>query len=80
MKYGWKSLTAKETGRIGGMISKRKKGASENGSGIGVEYQSLCEPQAVRLFAVFSPDRGPDRVLCHCTVLKKHMVYGIIDW
>ncbi|MCX8131299.1 MAG: alpha/beta-type small acid-soluble spore protein [Clostridia bacterium] len=22
---GWKSLTAKETGRIGGMISKRKK-------------------------------------------------------
>ena len=24
MKYGWKSLTAKETGRIGGMISKRK--------------------------------------------------------
>lgn len=25
MKYGWKSLTAKETGRIGGMISKRKK-------------------------------------------------------
>ena len=24
-KYGWKSLTAKETGRIGGLITKRKK-------------------------------------------------------
>lgn len=25
MTEGWKSLTAKETGRIGGMLSKRKK-------------------------------------------------------
>ncbi|MDP4092843.1 MAG: small, acid-soluble spore protein, alpha/beta type [Bacillota bacterium] len=25
MKYGWKSLTAKETGRIGGLITKRKR-------------------------------------------------------
>lgn len=25
MKSGWKSLNAKETGRIGGMINKRKK-------------------------------------------------------
>ncbi len=25
LKYGWKSLTAKETGRIGGLITKRKK-------------------------------------------------------
>ncbi len=24
-KFGWKSLTAKETGRIGGIITKRKK-------------------------------------------------------
>ncbi|KNY27345.1 hypothetical protein [Pseudobacteroides cellulosolvens] len=24
-KLGWKSLTAKETGRIGGIVSKRKK-------------------------------------------------------
>lgn len=24
-KYGWKSLTAKETGKIGGLITKRKK-------------------------------------------------------
>ncbi|HHV60119.1 MAG TPA: small, acid-soluble spore protein, alpha/beta type [Clostridiaceae bacterium] len=24
-KYGWKSLTPKETGRIGGLITKRKK-------------------------------------------------------
>ena len=24
-QYGWKSLTAKETGKIGGMITKRKK-------------------------------------------------------
>jgi small acid-soluble spore protein F (minor alpha/beta-type SASP) len=24
-KNGWKSLTAKETGRIGGLITKRKK-------------------------------------------------------
>lgn len=23
--YGWKSLSAKETGRIGGLITKRKK-------------------------------------------------------
>lgn len=25
MKYGWKSLTAKETGRIGGLVTKRKR-------------------------------------------------------
>lgn len=25
LKYGWKSLTAKETGRIGGLVTKRKK-------------------------------------------------------
>lgn len=25
MKQGWKSLSAKETGRIGGMMTKRKK-------------------------------------------------------
>lgn len=25
LKYGWKSLSAKETGKIGGLISKRKK-------------------------------------------------------
>lgn len=24
-KFGWKGLTAKETGRIGGIITKRKK-------------------------------------------------------
>lgn len=24
-KYGWKGLSAKETGRIGGMMTKRKK-------------------------------------------------------
>ncbi|NMB97564.1 MAG: small, acid-soluble spore protein, alpha/beta type [Clostridiaceae bacterium] len=25
LKNGWKSLTAKETGRIGGLVTKRKK-------------------------------------------------------
>jgi small acid-soluble spore protein F (minor alpha/beta-type SASP) len=25
IKFGWKSLSAKETGRIGGLMSKRKK-------------------------------------------------------
>ncbi len=25
LKFGWKSLSAKETGRIGGLITKRKK-------------------------------------------------------
>jgi len=25
MQSGWKSLTAKETGRIGGLVTKRKK-------------------------------------------------------
>lgn len=24
-KYGWKSLSAKETGRIGGLVTKKKK-------------------------------------------------------
>ncbi len=24
-KYGWKSLNAKETGRIGGLVTKRKR-------------------------------------------------------
>lgn len=26
LKYGWSSLTAKESGKIGGIISRRKKG------------------------------------------------------
>jgi small acid-soluble spore protein F (minor alpha/beta-type SASP) len=25
LKYGWKSLSAKETGKIGGLVSKRRK-------------------------------------------------------
>ena len=25
LKFGWKSLSAKETGKIGGLVSKRKK-------------------------------------------------------
>lgn len=25
MKYGWKSLSAKETGKIGGIVSKRMR-------------------------------------------------------
>lgn len=25
MKFGWKSLSAKETGRIGGLVTKKKK-------------------------------------------------------
>ena len=25
LEYGWRSLSSKETGRIGGMVSKRKK-------------------------------------------------------
>lgn len=25
LEHGWKSLTSKETGRIGGMVTKRKK-------------------------------------------------------
>ncbi len=28
MKFGWKSLSAKETGRIGGLMTKRKKTAA----------------------------------------------------
>ncbi len=31
LKYGWKSLSAKETGKIGGIVSKRRKSmAGEN--------------------------------------------------
>lgn len=29
MKFGWKSLSAKETGKIGGLVSKRKKAIME---------------------------------------------------
>lgn len=25
LKFGWKSLSAKETGRIGGLVSKKRK-------------------------------------------------------
>ena len=31
-KEGWKSLTSKETGRIGGMLSKRKRANQTDGS------------------------------------------------
>ena len=29
LKSGWKSLSAKETGKIGGLVSKRKKALQE---------------------------------------------------
>ena len=29
LKFGWKSLSAKETGKIGGLVSKRKKSMLE---------------------------------------------------
>lgn len=29
LKFGWKSLSAKETGKIGGLVSKRKKSLQE---------------------------------------------------
>ena len=29
LQFGWKSLTAKETGKIGGLVSKRKKSIPE---------------------------------------------------
>lgn len=29
LKLGWKSLSAKETGKIGGLVSKRKKSMKE---------------------------------------------------
>lgn len=29
LKFGWKSLSAKETGKIGGLVSKRKKSLRE---------------------------------------------------
>lgn len=33
LKSGWKSLTAKETGKIGGMVSKRKRSMTEAETG-----------------------------------------------
>lgn len=30
LKYGWKSLSAKETGRIGGLVSKKIKSFKES--------------------------------------------------
>lgn len=33
LKFGWKSLSAKETGKIGGLVSKRKKSIQEIGTG-----------------------------------------------
>ena len=30
LENGWKSLTAKETGRVGGMLAKRKKMKEKN--------------------------------------------------
>jgi len=33
LKFGWKSLTAKETGKIGGLVSKRKKSMKEGKEG-----------------------------------------------
>ncbi|MEN6316060.1 MAG: small, acid-soluble spore protein, alpha/beta type [Clostridiaceae bacterium] len=29
LKFGWKSLSAKETGKIGGLVSKRRKSITE---------------------------------------------------
>jgi small acid-soluble spore protein F (minor alpha/beta-type SASP) len=34
LKFGWKSLSAKETGKIGGLVSKRKKSIQETGTGL----------------------------------------------
>ncbi|HJC90265.1 small, acid-soluble spore protein, alpha/beta type [Mediterraneibacter glycyrrhizinilyticus] len=30
MEYGWKSLTSKETGRIGGLVTKKKRDARKD--------------------------------------------------
>lgn len=30
MEYGWKSLTSKETGRIGGLVTKKKRNARKD--------------------------------------------------
>lgn len=32
MSDGWKNLTAKETGRIGGLVTKRKREKEKNGN------------------------------------------------
>ena len=34
MKDGWKSLTSKETGRIGGLITKKKRQNDKNDKNI----------------------------------------------
>lgn len=34
LKNGWKSLSAKDTGRIGGLVTKRKKELSNNDSSV----------------------------------------------
>ena len=34
MSEGWKSLSAKETGRIGGLMTKKKKEMKKNGHGL----------------------------------------------
>lgn len=31
-KYGWKSLSAKETGKIGGIVSKRRRAEADKNS------------------------------------------------
>lgn len=33
LKLGWKGLSAKETGKIGGLVSKRKKSMKEGAKG-----------------------------------------------
>jgi hypothetical protein len=32
LKYGWKSLSAKETGKIGGIVSKRRRAEADKNS------------------------------------------------
>ena len=39
MKDGWKSLTSKETGRIGGLITKKKRQNDKNDKNITIRFK-----------------------------------------
>ena len=45
MSDGWKSLSAKETGRIGGLMTKKKKELKEKLQKEGAQEEDLLEEQ-----------------------------------
>ena len=53
MENGWKSLTAKETGRVGGILARRRKAIRSEGEAAKTEAKETAEAKYENCIALF---------------------------